>query len=362
MLGWAGRRQFTFCGRLLRSDGACRFRSLFKDDARSAVGSDFTKLGHGDILRLPVLIDPERCVECACCGEACNCPSPLADAADDDRYGGFRPWKKYAISFVDASCKTPINKLCLICWRVFMILGYHLIYGSLPKYLSHVRAKPEEHRKMLKGIKEFIKAHNDNPDASVLQLQTIVRDASTVVDQVETSGCRQIRRRTFILEKTFNELYAGTPAFKDFEAEKDNHFVSKRLGLQAGYWISGAFNTHLPNHFEYEDYEDISTVYRTRHETGGLQLSKDQAMSKFAALQKDASQERARVEQKLSCISAMDLLRIGLELRRQRSRYMIHFHLKFSPIHSIVESVRQTRSRVFFRIMCDRYEIVGSVV
>ena len=54
-----------------------------------------------------------------------------------------------------------------------------------------------------------------------------------------------------------------------------------------GCWCKGDFNTHLPGHHLYEDYHDSSVSLVRTHEDGSCVLEKDQALQKFAALQKE---------------------------------------------------------------------------
>ena len=69
---------------------------------------------------------------------------------------------------------------------------------------------------------------------------------------------------------------------------------------QAGYWILGSFNGHLPGHYEYEDYEDSSSVLKRIHEDGNMVLNKSQAIDKFEALSQFHGADGARADQKMA--------------------------------------------------------------
>jgi hypothetical protein len=52
-------------------------------------------------------------------------------------------------------------------------------------------------------------------------LKKVVRNALTVVDEESRKGSRMITRRTFVLEKTYNELYAKRKDLRGVFGEKD---------------------------------------------------------------------------------------------------------------------------------------------
>ena len=45
-------------------------------------------------------------------------------------------------------------------------------------------------------------------------------------------GSKMIKRRTFVLQKTFQELYAHTEAFKDKQLDVDTHYINQKHGQQ----------------------------------------------------------------------------------------------------------------------------------
>lgn len=139
-------------------------------------------------------------------------------------------------------------------------------------------------------------------------LSKAVHDARTVVSEEHRKGSRLVKRRTFVLEKTFHEVYGDPQNFNGKSLERDSHFVNAKLGTQFGYWLPGGANGHLPGHFEYEDYEDVSTTMRKEHERGDVQLAKEQATNKFDALSKLQSADRVRSEAKMAIFSAADLI------------------------------------------------------
>jgi hypothetical protein len=127
-------------------------------------------------------------------------------------------------------------------------------------------------------------------------LKKVVRNALTVVDEESRKGSRMITRRTFVLEKTYNELYAKRKDLRGVFGEKDT--CTTLLG-QVGYWVRGSFGNGQPGHFEFEDYVDDSQVIRKRHEAGELLLSEKQAEGKFEALVQLHDSERQRTEAKV---------------------------------------------------------------
>ena len=58
-------------------------------------------------------------------------------------------------------------------------------------------------------------------------MKTAVRSALQEVDEEQRSGCRMIQRRTFVLEKTFNELYSQLVDARAMFGDKD---VCQMLG------------------------------------------------------------------------------------------------------------------------------------
>jgi hypothetical protein len=62
---------------------------------------------------------------CRLCAGSSASPSPLPDASNEDRYGGFLPWAKYVRVGHDSSTpgKRPAAKQCLICLNVYRSLG-----------------------------------------------------------------------------------------------------------------------------------------------------------------------------------------------------------------------------------------------
>ena len=285
-----------------------------EDDVGSvSCGSSKGRTNYGLIMLLPLLWINVKERECTCCGESSHFDSPFLDATEDDTWGGKHPWQRYVICPWSPNFKMVHGKLCLICWQVFKMLGLHLVHGTVAKYLGSatIRLNPEDHRSFMRSVKTYISEYNNDPMVGIKMLTKKVNDARVTVDEEERKGTKLIRRRTFILEKVFLEIYASTPEFKNKAMEKDTHFVSRSTGLQSGYWVPGSFNSHLPGHFEYEDYEDTSAVLRKRHEDGSLVLSKDQAATKFDALTKIHGESHSRIQQKLNVFTALDLIKMA---------------------------------------------------
>ena len=75
--------------------------------------------GYGNVMNLPANFDVKP-KTCKCCGERSHSQSPLEDAAEDDTYGGKRPWLRYArAQGSDYSFKQPSGSVCLRCWQTF---------------------------------------------------------------------------------------------------------------------------------------------------------------------------------------------------------------------------------------------------
>lgn len=290
------------------SDAEAKYGADFQgeDDAASAITSRASKASYGAVLLLPVLFEGVKEKFCSACGEGTHSASPFVDAAEDDKYGGRRPWRRYMVCPTNPQFKIPHAKICLPCANTFTISGLELQHKTLSKYMGSNRGKPEEHRGFLKSVKGYIEACNENPDGSKAFLSKAIHDARTTVDEEQRNGTKLVIRRTFILEKTFQELYSNDPIMK--KAERDQHFVTQKLGLQFGFWVPGSFHTELPGHFEYEDYEDLAVVQKTRHEQGDVQVDKGQAQRKFDALYKLQTADRAKAEQKMQAFTASDLL------------------------------------------------------
>ena len=264
------------------------------------------RAAHGSILNLPCLWDKCKPRICKCCGESSHTPSPLtvgeaveAPAADERR-----PWQRYAKDPNHEGYKIPLGSVCGICWRVFARSGLALTHGSLDKYLVHARSNPSDHKGFMKAITAYINAMNESSDGTCAFLKDTLRKALTEVDEERRSGTRMITRRTFVLEKTYLELYAKRRDLKGTFGEKD---TCATLDNAVGYWVRGTFGNGLPGHFEFEHYQDESHVLR-RHEAGDLELVKNQAENKFQALFQLAQSERQRVEGKMSKLSPAAML------------------------------------------------------
>ena len=80
------------------------------------------------------------------------------------------------------------------------------------------------------------------------------------------------------------------------QLEKDTLHINDKLGTQCRYWVPGSFNSNLPGHFDFEDYADVSTVVRKRHEGGKLKTGKNQAGTKYDALTKLQSADKQCAE------------------------------------------------------------------
>jgi len=103
--------------------------------------------GYRNIMLLPVNFDAKP-KTCKCCGERSISQPPLEDAAEDDTYGGNRPWLRYVRGQgTDDSFKQPAGSACLLCWQTFKGSGMQLQHGTLEKYLRTLRAKPEDRSK-----------------------------------------------------------------------------------------------------------------------------------------------------------------------------------------------------------------------
>ena len=69
-----------------------------------------------------LVVDIGKVCSCNLCKAKCNEASPLPNADDDDKYGGWRPWAFYRRN-TDNESKRPIGKYCLICLNVFRARG-----------------------------------------------------------------------------------------------------------------------------------------------------------------------------------------------------------------------------------------------
>lgn len=288
--------------------GVASARDGFDDGASLADSSVSGRPQYGVIMSLPVLIVENMETKCCCCGCTTAEKSPFLSSTEDDAYGGLRPWSRYARCTRDVNYKSPHGKICQICWNVFKLTGLNLVHGTIAKYLSSTRNAPEEHRGFMKAVKTYIAQVNTDPDTERSFLKKACTEARTTVDEEHRSGTRRLTRRTFILEKVFAETYADKPRYANLAKEKDVVNLGAELGDQPGFWVAGAFNTHLPGHHEFQDYSDTSTVMRKRHEDGKCQVSKTQAVDKFAALAGIHAAEKRKCESKMSALSASDLL------------------------------------------------------
>jgi hypothetical protein len=307
--GWANglANVWRHCGKL-NSPASCVSQDLEEDDAASSVaGSVSKKYAYGELTKLPVADEGKPCT-CSLCGELSTSLSPFHDAHDDDAYGGLRPWKRYISSVSVPDHKCPFASICLICFRVFRILGLHLKFKTVPKYLGSVKGNPEGHRPFLKSTKAYVNQVNSDPNGCKVLLNKAVIEARTTIDEEERQGTRAISRRTFVLEAVFKDRYEKDFAKEDMPA-KDNHFVNQTIGIHAGFWLPGDVNTHLPGHFLYEDYADVSVNFRRRHEDGSVKLSKDQYIDKFKSIAALQNVDRVRAEGKIANLSATALLK-----------------------------------------------------
>ena len=269
-MGVKAKACFVFAMFLVRFVFTCVSQDL-DDDAASALGSGAStakKRQYGQLMLLAVWIHGIKECFCSLCGESCFAPSPFSDSHEDDTYGGYRPWRRYCVSPGNADCKSPHAGVCLICSRVFKVLGHTLKYGTIPKFLASLKGTPDGLRGFLKSVRAYIVHVNESPDGSCRALMNkAVIEAKTTIEETERQGTRAISRRTFIMEKTFADLYA-----KDFDKDTmptlDQFLVNKKIGVQSGFWLPGAVNVHLPGHFEFEDYEDTGVDFRRVHEDG----------------------------------------------------------------------------------------------
>jgi hypothetical protein len=82
---------------------------------------------------------------CKCCNESTHSQSPLEDVAEDDTYGGKRPWLRYKrAKGSGGNFKQPAGHMCLLCWHTFKGSGLLHLHGTLGKYLNMLRTKPED--------------------------------------------------------------------------------------------------------------------------------------------------------------------------------------------------------------------------
>lgn len=102
----------------------------------------------------------EKIVVCQLCGHDGFDPSPLNDAAQEDCYGGCRPWKRYRKSICQ-QFKIPRDKICLICWITFSASSFRLLHGDPASYLKAIDGKPEEHSKYKQNVKTLIAKVNE---------------------------------------------------------------------------------------------------------------------------------------------------------------------------------------------------------
>ena len=98
-------------------------------DAESEAGTTIgaASSASGD-LSLEVVVD--KPTKCKMCRSSSDEESPFSGAAQEDRWGGFRPWGHYSKVYSDAGevvGRRPDGKLCLPCINVFSALGLCLI-------------------------------------------------------------------------------------------------------------------------------------------------------------------------------------------------------------------------------------------
>ncbi|CAK0905231.1 unnamed protein product, partial [Prorocentrum cordatum] len=178
-----------------------------------------------------------------------------------------------------------------------------------------VREEPDAHGNMMKGQRGYIKQLNDDPSSSSKALSAAVFEAKTTVTEKKERGSKKISRRTFVLEKTFRDMYLNprvstyVEAFTKLEPTKKH--IDDIVGTVDGFWVPGAFNVHLPNHWEYEDYEADATAITTTHDDGSVVLDKGQQARKFAALSQMHGADAEAAKSKMAKLTPADLLAIA---------------------------------------------------
>ena len=113
------------------------------------------------------------------------------------------------------------------------------------------------------------------------------------------SGRKRILRRTFVRQEVYDTLYKGNSKYDNLFSDLQMHVVQISEGAVPGHWIRGDFNTNLPGHERFEEYEDNSNALQKIHERGDNMLSKTQAHDKFMVLHQGHKDDMKKVEDKL---------------------------------------------------------------
>ena len=210
------------------------------------------------------------------CGLGSKSVAPFPDATSEDCYGGKLPWRRYRRAQLAGTFKVLVQKVCLLCYHTFVTSPLKYAHGTIDKYLSAVRGKPEDHASFLKQRKRYIE-HVAAQNCSYIEGLSKVthgRGRCQVVTETKTAGHRKIVRMTFVAEDVFNEVYKDGPHEKRFgqlSSEKTNAGLEKK-----GYWCRGDFNSDLEGHELHEYYEDEAVQVVETKDSGEAVLSKDQ--------------------------------------------------------------------------------------
>ena len=103
------------------SEGEGAEHKVFDGDDGEDGKSTSGKSGAYSAMMLLAVVIGKVC-SCKLCKSKCNEASPLPNADDEDKYGGWRPWAFYRRN-VDNESKRPIGRYCLICLNVFRARG-----------------------------------------------------------------------------------------------------------------------------------------------------------------------------------------------------------------------------------------------
>ena len=89
------------------------------DDDRASVSTSLT-LAALTVMAVGPGIKAKVCKLCKC---KSTDASPFDDADPSDKWGGLRPWCHYCKVDGEAGCKTPVGRMCMICYNVFRTAG-----------------------------------------------------------------------------------------------------------------------------------------------------------------------------------------------------------------------------------------------
>ena len=204
----------------------------------------------------PVSFELSKASTCCLCSCRSTDPSPLNEALELDAWGGRRPWSKYR-KVKDPVTKdvfrVPEGKLCLICYNVFRSLGLQYQYASYSDYYKKAQGSSTDHGAFMAAVKEWIKAHNENPEQR-LQSRDLLAKAKTSLASQHKVGVRFKKpKMLFVLEKNWDIKVHG-----EFDASK----VVEQMAfgkLERGIYVQAG----QQGVFEVEHYDDMGVMEET---------------------------------------------------------------------------------------------------